>query len=259
MIEKISPQELLENAASEIEYAMNLVFHEQSVVPFTSETDLQSLRPNEEELIRRAEETSYRERPALSAVNFCLMSCMSSLVVAHGLLAEPSDLPPGDRTRLWKKLGADMKLSLRAANRAAMVLSDPAAAQPDQGGALPASSHSSSEQQSRLAERSEILTSSSCYRHWNRIKSDKITASQFIEFLRPLADLEGLCVTHLDMEERIGEHEPNSEMTLVVPRQEPFTSIAEHQVRNARPLPGLRNLLAAAEPSGCSQSSHKRS
>ena len=36
----------------------------------------------------------------------------------------------------------------------------------------------------------------SLYKHWNAIKADGITATQFIAFLQPLADLDGITVSY---------------------------------------------------------------
>jgi hypothetical protein len=39
-------------------------------------------------------------------------------------------------------------------------------------------------------------STSSLYKHWNAIKADGISASQFIAFLQPLADLDGITVSY---------------------------------------------------------------
>ncbi len=48
---------------------------------------------------------------------------------------------------------------------------------------------------------------SSLHRHWQAIAADGITASQFIEFLQPFADLDGISVSYvyndLDGKERV--------------------------------------------------------
>jgi hypothetical protein len=46
-----------------------------------------------------------------------------------------------------------------------------------------------------IARREEVLSRSTFYKHWNAIKAEGISASQFIEFLQPLADLDGISVS----------------------------------------------------------------
>lgn len=47
---------------------------------------------------------------------------------------------------------------------------------------------------------------SALYEHWNAIKADGITASQFIAFLQPLADLDGITVSYSYSDEDGVEH-----------------------------------------------------
>ncbi|MDR6538655.1 hypothetical protein [Variovorax soli] len=48
----------------------------------------------------------------------------------------------------------------------------------------------------RPASRAEMRQATLC-RHWKAIKAQGITASQFIAFLQPLADLDGITVSYL--------------------------------------------------------------
>lgn len=48
-----------------------------------------------------------------------------------------------------------------------------------------------------IARREQILSKSTFYKHWNAIKAEGISASQFIEFLQPLADLDGISVSYI--------------------------------------------------------------
>lgn len=48
-----------------------------------------------------------------------------------------------------------------------------------------------------LARREQVLSRSTFYKHWTAIKAEGITASQFIEFLQPLADLDGISVAYI--------------------------------------------------------------
>jgi hypothetical protein len=42
-------------------------------------------------------------------------------------------------------------------------------------------------------------------RHWDAIRAEGITASQFVDFLQPLADLDGIDVSYVDTDEDPGE------------------------------------------------------
>jgi hypothetical protein len=204
------PQDLLEDAVDAIEHAVREIFGNQPDVPFTSQTDLLSLSPNEEDLVRRAEANSYRERPTISAVNFCLTAAASLLSIAHSLLGQPVTLSLGERSQSWKQLANDTKVAGRAAYRAALVLSDPASLKADDVPSRIESSATPREVQRQVAQREKVLEKSRFYRHWNRVKAENITASQFIEFLRPLADLDGICVSYIyrdeDGDEQIYNH-----------------------------------------------------
>ncbi|SEB24450.1 hypothetical protein [Variovorax sp. YR216] len=47
-----------------------------------------------------------------------------------------------------------------------------------------------------VAQLHQLAAKSALYKHWNAIKADGITASQFIAFLQPLADLDGITVSY---------------------------------------------------------------
>ena len=56
-------------------------------------------------------------------------------------------------------------------------------------------------QHARSPEGAELMyepatSTSSLYKHWNAIKADGISASEFIAFLQPLADLDGITVSY---------------------------------------------------------------
>lgn len=120
-------RELIENAMSAVEEAVDYIFNDEPAVPFHPTTDLLSLSPSEEDQIRRGEQANYRSRPTASALSFCLTSAISLLGIAHSLIDQPAVLSPADREQLWKKLAADTKIAGRAAYRAALILSDPGA------------------------------------------------------------------------------------------------------------------------------------
>jgi hypothetical protein len=66
-------------------------------------------------------------RAMRSAIHFCLASSMALLAICHSLIEQPATQSPSERERRWKKLASDAKTAGRAAYRAALVLSDPAA------------------------------------------------------------------------------------------------------------------------------------
>ena len=48
-----------------------------------------------------------------------------------------------------------------------------------------------------VAPASTLVAQANFYRHWQAISADGITASQFIEFLQPFADLDGISVSYV--------------------------------------------------------------
>jgi len=62
----------------------------------------------------------------------------------------------------------------------------------------------------QIQRREEVLAQSSYFKHWKAIKAEGISASQFIEFLQPFADLDGISVSYVysdaDGNERIYNH-----------------------------------------------------
>ncbi len=60
--------------------------------------------------------------------------------------------------------------------------------------------------QQELAHREQVLSQSIFYKHWNAIKAEGVTASEFIEFLQPLADLDGISVSFIYNDEGGKEH-----------------------------------------------------
>jgi len=49
----------------------------------------------------------------------------------------------------------------------------------------------------QIQRREEVLAQSSYIKHWKAIKAEGISASQFIEFLQPFADLDGISVSYV--------------------------------------------------------------
>src|SRR5687768_15599985 len=60
------------------------------------------------------------------------------------------------------------------------------------------------------AEAQQAALRSILFRYWNAIKAEGITASQFVDFLQPLADLDGITVSYIegdeDSSERVYDH-----------------------------------------------------
>ena len=59
----------------------------------------------------------------------------------------------------------------------------------------------------RPASRAEMRQATLC-RHWKAIKAQGITASQFIAFLQPLADLDGITVSYMGGDDAREETQP---------------------------------------------------
>lgn len=137
MATSLSSLNLLEKAANAIEQAVHDILGSEPDVPFAASTDLISLSPNEEERIRSKEQESYRTRPTLSAIHFCLTSSMAMLAIYQSLVEQPPTQSPRERERWWKKLASDAKMAGRTAYRAALVLSDPVAKGPGAPGGAP--------------------------------------------------------------------------------------------------------------------------
>jgi hypothetical protein len=57
-----------------------------------------------------------------------------------------------------------------------------------------------------VVQREQAASKSALYKHWDAIKAEGITASQFIAFLQPLADLDGITVSYTYSDEDGKEH-----------------------------------------------------
>ncbi|MBT2304188.1 hypothetical protein J7E70_27515 [Variovorax paradoxus] len=62
------------------------------------------------------------------------------------------------------------------------------------------------EQASEVARREQTGAKSNLFKHWDAIRAEGITASQFIAFLQPLADLDGITVSYTYSDEDGMEH-----------------------------------------------------
>ena len=71
--------------------------------------------------------------------------------------------------------------------------------------ATPSSSSAAEVEFASEAEAREAAVQATLFRHWNAIKAEGISASQFIAFLQPLADLDGIMVSYISGDEDGGE------------------------------------------------------
>lgn len=71
--------------------------------------------------------------------------------------------------------------------------------------ATPSSSSAAEVEFASEAEAREAAVQATLFRHWNAIKAEGISASQFIAFLQPLADLDGIMVSYISSDEDGGE------------------------------------------------------
>jgi hypothetical protein len=58
----------------------------------------------------------------------------------------------------------------------------------------------------QVVQREQTAAKSALYKHWDAINAEGITASQFIAFLQPLADLDGITVSYTYSDEDGTEH-----------------------------------------------------
>jgi hypothetical protein len=61
-------------------------------------------------------------------------------------------------------------------------------------------------QASVAAQGEQTAAKSRLYKHWDAIRADGVTASEFIAFLQPLADLDGITVSYIYSDEDGTEH-----------------------------------------------------
>ncbi len=116
---------LIESALAAIEHV--LARASEPAVPFHSPTELGRLPVELQQAMQQADEAAYRDRPAQSALHFCLTSASALLDVSQTLMNRPSDPSPQERERDWKALAEYTKIAGRAAYRAALILADPLA------------------------------------------------------------------------------------------------------------------------------------
>jgi len=121
--------ELVDRALQTVEQAMaHCVLHFEPAPP---PTVMASLPEPTREMLQAREREAARERPEETAAHFCLHAAGALLDVARTLLSRPADHAPtpSERQREWDALVAHTKLAGRGAYRAALVLTDSAAAE----------------------------------------------------------------------------------------------------------------------------------
>ena len=123
MTPKPTEAALIESALAAIEQVLARA-HEDAV-PFHGPTELAALPPEAQAALQLAEQQSYRERPAQSALHFCLVSASALLDVSQTLMNRAIEPSPQQREAEWKALAAHTKIAGRSAYRAALILADP--------------------------------------------------------------------------------------------------------------------------------------
>lgn len=187
--------DLLAQAIDVIERASHHILGERASLDPKSSTDMMSLNGIEQELVRKAEDLAYRKSPVISAVDFCLQSSISLLAVAHSLTDRSRQGTPVEREQDWKKLATDTKLAGRAAYRAALILFDPAA-EIVRGAPAAAFAVLGKDKQLVSIGAKSMLGKAKFESCWQLVSAAGVTASEFIEFLRPLAEQEGVMLSY---------------------------------------------------------------
>lgn len=124
MTPKPTEAALIASALAAIELVLARA-HNDDAVPFHGPTELAGLPAEAQEALQLAEEKSYRERPAQSALHLCLVSASALLDVSQSLMNRRADPSPAEREREWKALAMHTKIAGRSAYRAALILVDP--------------------------------------------------------------------------------------------------------------------------------------
>ena len=182
---------LIEGAIDRVEQTSDYIFSREA--PFQWAVRTTSTEPQEERSALSKQEVESRARPTLAAIHFCLSSATAVLKICHSLVDHEGPQSPHEREKLWKRLAVDTKVAGGAAYRAALVLADPSEADqqaPWLSTATPAETQEHSAREKRL-RRSEL------YEHWAQIKAHGVTAQEFTEFLRPMLQPHGVCVSYI--------------------------------------------------------------
>jgi len=131
----------------------------------------------------------------------CLHAALSLLGITKSLIQSG---PGGHEAATQPELAARAKLAGRGAYHAALALATGTDPRPQQSAAVQALAAATASSATTpgadaagdATELSKRARQALFFQHWERIKADGATASQFIEFLHPLADLDGVSVSY---------------------------------------------------------------
>jgi len=138
----------------------------------------------------------------------CLNAALSLLGITKSLIQAAGPTGHEAAAAAQPELAARAKLAGRGAYHAALALATGTDPRPQQAAAVEALAVATTASSatpplavaaagaSEPSEASKSARQALFFRHWERIKADGATASQFIEFLHPLADLDGVSVSY---------------------------------------------------------------
>lgn len=129
ILSRATTVELVVDAMSTVEVALDQLFGPEGQSPAIPTTDLMGLAPAEKGAVDAFDRAAYQAKPAMTAMHFCLTASSALLGITRELLHSAQYMTPLQRERAWKQLAADTKIAGRAAYRAALVLADPLADQ----------------------------------------------------------------------------------------------------------------------------------
>lgn len=121
-------QELVQNALSNVDGAMQRLFALAQVSSVPNLGDVATMMPFESPALRSEASTDAARplvTPKSNAMHFCLTSIVALLGITLRLLQPEKRLSPIEQARLWTQLAADTRIAGGAAYRAALALADP--------------------------------------------------------------------------------------------------------------------------------------
>lgn len=134
----------------------------------------------------------------------CLNAALSLLGITKSLIQAAGPTGHEAAAAAQPELAARAKLAGRGAYHAALALATGTDPRPQQSAAVQALAAATASSATTpgadaagdATELSKRARQALFFQHWERIKADGATASQFIEFLHPLADLDGVSVSY---------------------------------------------------------------
>lgn len=125
-------------------------------------------------------DTFHKPGPIATVVGLCIQGALGLLTTAQDLLNSSAATPSyPDRARNGPGCAAGTELLHGMASHTAQLVQDPIPVMPP-------------------LENIRDQARARYFGHWSAIQNDQITASEFIAYLRPLADLDGVSVVHQD-------------------------------------------------------------